>query len=160
MKQHSHSRQKPSEIRTWQLRTWEWMKETSFLKRNAFLKDGATSSPKAADFGSCFTEKNMGANHLKSILGNILLSTFRGTLPEFLVGNSVTGETPPLMKNLPTFFRVFLLETVASLFELAALYYQPKHCTVMREIPQIYHRLGLIDPPKKNGNLMVGENHQ
>ena len=26
----------------------------------------------------------------------------------------------------------------------------------MREIPQIYHRLGLIDPPNKIGNLMVG----
>ena len=38
-----------------------------------------------------------------------------------------------------------------------SLYYQPKQCTFVREIPQNYHIFALFGPPKM-GNLMTPEN--
>ena len=35
-----------------------------------------------------------------------------------------------------------------------SLYYQPKQCTIIREIPENYYRFVLFDPPKL-GNLMT-----
>ena len=41
-----------------------------------------------------------------------------------------------------------------TLVEQGSLYYQPKQCTIIREIPQNYHRSVLFDPPNM-GNFMT-----
>ncbi len=41
------------------------------------------------------------------------------------------------------------------LWKQGSLYYQPKQCIVIREIPQTYHRFALFDSPKNGGNLMT-----
>ena len=35
------------------------------------------------------------------------------------------------------------------------IYYQPKQCTIIREIPENYHRFVLFDPPQYGSHLMT-----
>ena len=53
----------------------------------------------------------------------------------------------PLFLETPTWWWTILLGQ-------GSLYYQPKHCIIIRKIPQIYHRFLLFDSPKI-GNLMT-----
>ena len=65
-------------------------------------------------------------------------------VPENFCSVSLGGKT-----LCPT----ILLSQITNL-EQGSLYYQPKQCTIVGEIPQNYYRFVLFDPPKL-GNLMT-----